>query len=363
MRGSYITITIVATMAFLVPSAGGSASAIEPRSITIQSEGAQARTITGKLKVPWALDFLPNGNIIFTERSGNIKVKRAGRVRHRLLKRIDQVAVEGEGGLLGLALHPNYASNNFVYVYYTYREGGQLFNRVVRYRRQGKTLVAPRIILDRIPGAATHNGGRIKFGPDGLLYITTGDSQQPNLAQDVNSLAGKILRIRANGRIPPGNPFGASPVYSLGHRNPQGLAWDRKGRLWATEHGSIGNDEVNRILPGRNYGWPLIQGDQNAPGLRPPVLHSGSSTWAPSGAAFVSGSVFFTGLRGETLFRFRPRNLRPPRRFLAGRFGRLRDVVVGPDGFLYIITNNRDGRGTPSPADDRIIRIDPAALR
>lgn len=313
-----------------------------------------SKTIAEDLSLPWALGFLPDGSLIFTERSGNVKLIQKGTDRPERLARIDGVAAEGEGGLLGLAVHPDYKKNHFIYLYYTYRSQGRLLNRVVRDKLQDGALVQDKILVDRIPGSSNHDGGRIKFGPDGLLYITTGDSQEPDLAQDRKSLAGKILRLKDDGSVPAENPFPGSPVYSLGHRNPQGLAWDNRGRLWATEHGQSGNDEVNLIEPGKNYGWPTIEGDSGAPGLEKPVVHSSGDTWAPSGVAFRDGSLFFAGLRGQALFSLNTQAPDAPRSVLGG-FGRVRDVVVGPDGSLYISTSNNDGRGIPSLRGDRII--------
>lgn len=324
-----------------------------------------AVSVAKELDIPWALDFLPDGSIIFTERAGRIRLidEKEGLLPDPLLT-IDEVAHRGEGGLLGIVLHPDFVQNSFVYVYYTYQNGAVLANRVVRFRKHDNNLSDKEIIIDNIPGASIHNGGRIKFGPDGHLYITTGDANNPDLAQDENSLAGKILRLKDDGTIPADNPFPDSPVYSFGHRNPQGLVWDGQGVLWATEHGPRANDELNLIEPGKNYGWPIVQGDEEAPGFVSPVIHSGTETWAPSGAAYLDGSLFFAGLRGQSLYEVviddQPVSLR---RHLNRDFGRLRDVVVGPDNFLYILTSNRDGRGMPGEDDDRIIRIDPGKFR
>jgi glucose/arabinose dehydrogenase len=325
-----------------------------------QQAESSSHIVAENLYVPWAVDFLPDGSLIFTERSGNVKLIRKRTKQPVLIKHIDQVAAIGEGGLLGLAVDPNYTKNRFVYVYYTYRSDGRLFNKVVRYKSRNSTLVEDTIIVDKIPGSVNHNAGRIKFGPDGRLYIATGDSQQPNLAQDKNSLAGKILRVEANGKIPADNPFPKSPIYSLGHRDPQGLAWDNKGRLWSTEHGDSGNDEINLIKPGRNYGWPIIEDGQGRSGLEKPVIYSGRDTWAPSGIAFHDGLLYFAGLRGQAVFSLNPQKPRQPKRLFLNEFGRIRDVVVGPDSRLYISTSNRDGRGIAKSTDDRIIRINPS---
>ncbi len=322
-----------------------------------------ATSVAKNLEIPWALDFLPDGSIVFTERPGRIRLVdvREGLLPEPLLT-INEVARRGEGGLLGIAVHPDFAKNQFIYVYYTYQEGNNLANRVVRFRKQDRALLDKKIIIDNIPAASIHNGGRIKFGPEGLLYITTGDASIPDLAQDKNSLAGKILRLRDDGTIPVDNPFPDSPVYSFGHRNPQGLAWDEQGGLWETEHGSSATDEVNLIEPGQNYGWPVIRGDEKAAGLESPVIHSGRDTWAPSGGTFLNGSLFFAGLRGQGLYQLVNKNQVTLHRHLNKNFGRLRDVVVGPDGFIYLLTSNRDGRGVPTADDDQIIRINPEKL-
>ena len=322
-----------------------------------------AASVAEKLDVPWALDFLPGGSIIFTERAGRIRLIDTGEgLLPDPLLTIDEVANIGEGGLLGIAVHPGYTGNRFIYVYYTYRTGTGFANKVVRFRMQDRSLLDEKLIIDGIPGASIHNGGRIKFGPDGLLYITTGDASISNSAQDKNSLAGKTLRLNDDGTIPGSNPFPGSPVYSFGHRNPQGLAWDDGGRLFATEHGSQAYDELNLIEPGKNYGWPTIRGDEKAQGLVAPVLHSATDTWAPSGIAYHNGSLFFAGLRGQGLFEVIIDDEPTFRRHLSRTFGRLRDVVVGPDNYLYILTSNRDGRGGAAEEDDRMITINPEKL-
>jgi len=322
-----------------------------------------AASVAKKLDIPWALDFLPDGSIIFTERTGRIRLidTREGLLPDPLLT-IDEVAHIGEGGLLGITVHPDFAQNPFIYVYYTYRSGNNLANKVVRFRMQDRNLLDEKLIIDGIPGASIHDGGRIRFGPDNLLYITTGDAAISNSAQDKSSLAGKILRVKDDGTIPNNNPFPGSPVFSFGHRNPQGLAWDDEGRLWAIEHGSQAYDELNLIEPGKNYGWPDIRGDEKAQGLVSPVLHSGTDTWAPSGIAYFEGSLFFAGLRGQGLFEVIVGEKPDLRRHLNRNFGRLRDAVVGPDNNLYILTSNRDGRGVSSEDDDRMIKINPKKL-
>jgi glucose/arabinose dehydrogenase len=276
---------------------------------------------------------------------------------------------------LGLALDPQFAQTGFVYVAHTYRAtDGRLLNRLVRMRDVQGRGVIDTVLLENAPGSGNHDGGRVKLGPDGKLYWTTGDATNSSLAQNLSSLAGKILRLDPDGSIPSDNPFPNSYVYSYGHRNPQGLAWQPEtGRLYSTEHGPSGNptccrDEVNFIEPGNNYGWPTITGNQTAPGMVSPVIQSGDAeTWAPAGATFVTmgpwaGSLLFTGLRGQALYRLMldpndPRRVVTFERLLQRQYGRLRDVVEGPDGALYVLTSNNDGRGSPTPDDDRVLRI------
>ena len=314
------------------------------------------------LEVVWALAFLPGGDLLATERKGTVNlIDKEGNVSR--IFTLGNVLQTGESGLHGIALHPDFENNQFVYLYYTYKgNGDNTQNRVSRFRFDGKTFTDEKIIVDAIPGAIFHDGGRIKFGTDKNLYITTGDARNPSLAQDVNSLAGKILRVTDEGNPASGNPFGTR-IWSYGHRNPQGIAWDDKGKLWETEHGDSATDEFNLIEPGKNYGWPTIRGDQKAEGLKTPVLHSGNDTWAPAGAAFINGSIFFGGLKGQALFQAKLQgDSATLTTHFKGELGRIRDVLLGPDGFLYITTSNRDGRGTPAAGDDKILRINPAKL-
>jgi glucose/arabinose dehydrogenase len=330
-------------------------------------------TVVTHLQVPWSLAFAPDGRLFVTERPGRVLIIDVTAGTADVALTLDDVYAESEAGLLGLALDPEFARTRLVYLYYSARlPAGARVNRVVRYREVASALGERVVLLDNIPAAPIHDGGRLRFGPDGLLYITTGDAASSGLAQDLGSLAGKILRLNRDGSTPRTNPFG-SPIYSYGHRNPQGLDWHPStGDLWASEHGNIGNDEVNVIDAGANYGWPRIQGTQSMPGMRTPVA-SYSPAIAPSGASFYRGdrfprfvnNLFVATLRGTHLRRLTldpasPRQLAADERLLDGTFGRLRDVVTGPDGLLYVATNNRDGRGDPSPTDDRIVRLVPA---
>jgi len=341
-----------------------------PTSPQANNETEAVKVMAENLDTPWAIAFLPDGGILVTERPGRVRLLDAeGMMLTEPIADLPAVEESGEGGLLGIALHPNFASNKFVYLYYTYSgNGNNTLNRVVRMTYENNRLTNEQVILDRIPGAANHNGGRIKFGPDGMLYIGTGDAQEPSEAQNIRSLAGKILRVTADGQVPSGNPFN-NPVYSYGHRNVQGLAWDRENKLWATEHGrsgaASGLDEINLIQPGKNYGWPEIEGTETRSGMVTPKRSSGpATTWAPSGAAFFGNSLFFAGLRGATLYKaaIENDNVKEVKEYFSGDFGRMREVVVGPDNMLYITTSNTDGRGIPAETDDRIIRINPAKL-
>jgi len=328
--------------------------------------------VVSNLEIPWSMAFAPDGRLFVTERPGRVRIIDMATRASELALTIDDVYREGEAGLLGLALDPQFAQTRFVYLYYSARlPAGGAVNRVVRYREAGARLAERALLLDGIPAGQIHDGGRIKFGPDGLLYITAGDAANTNFAQDLGSLAGKILRINRDGTTPRENPFG-SPVYSYGHRNPQGLDWHpMTGQLWEVEHGNVGNDEVNAIDAGANYGWPRIEGSQTMAGMRAPLTFYNPAI-APSGTSFYRGDRFprfvnnvFSGtLRGTHLLRLIPDGSAPriasQEVLLNGRFGRLRDVIPGPDGYLYLATNNRDGRGSPIATDDRILRISPA---
>ncbi|MDO8583545.1 MAG: PQQ-dependent sugar dehydrogenase [bacterium] len=316
------------------------------------------------LEVPWALVFLPDKSILFTERAGRVRyIDKKGNLLSDPIDIIEDVTPTGEGGLLGITTHPDFSKNHFVYLYYTYSsDNSETLNRVVRFKFENKQLSEKTTIVDAIPGALFHNGGRIKFGPDKFLYITTGDSQNPSLAQDTKSKAGKILRVDSDGKPAPGNPF-ENEVFSYGHRNPQGIAWDNSNRLWETEHGASTLDELNIIEKGKNYGWQIISGDKIQNGMETPIINSGPDTWAPSGTAYLNNSIFFAGLRGQALYKATINGTKVDlKEFLKGEMGRIREVVVGPDNLLYITTSNGDGRGIPDGTDDKIIRVNPDKL-
>jgi aldose sugar dehydrogenase len=350
----------------VVPSAPASSAPV-PTSAPASASAAQAvETIAENLSIPWAIAFLPNGDMLVTERPGTLlRLAAGGSQRYP----IAGVRHRGEGGLLGVVAHPRFTQNGWIYLYLTSDADGPVRNRVDRYRLTNDELTERTVILDDIPAATNHDGGALAFGPDGMLYVTTGDAGTTANARDTSSLAGKILRVRDDGSIPGDNPFG-NAVYSSGHRNVQGIAWDASGNLWATEHGRSGAlsgyDELNRIERGADYGWPTIQGSETAQNLRAPALHSGpTTTWAPASAAYLDGKILFGGLKGQSLYAADIANPASPvlTAHFAGEYGRIRAVTVGPDGFLYVTTSNTDGRGSPAADDDRILRVDPAVLR
>ena len=336
------------------PQLGGSAEAgpVEVRT-TVVAAGLEA---------PWDLVFTPDGDALVTERDSSrlLSVDSSGNVEE--LQRLPAGGT-GEGGLLGIALSPDYENDGYIYAYYTTDND----NRLTRFRL-GED---PEPLLTGIPVQSYHNGGRIAFGPDGYLYLGTGDGGDISTSQDLNSLGGKILRITPEGRVPADNPFPGSPVYSYGHRNVQGLAWDASGRLYATEFGQTSYDEVNIIEPGQNYGWPEIEGEGGEPRYTDPISTWSTSEASPSGAEILingaipqwEGDFFMAALRGQRLWRLdldENGAIVNREAFLSGQAGRLRHVAQAPDGSLWILTSNRDGRGNPTADDDRILRLAPA---
>jgi glucose/arabinose dehydrogenase len=323
--------------------------------------------LTDDLVIPWDIAFLPDGSFLITERGGRIVHLMSDGTKATI--DIPRPKPKGEGGLLGIVLHPRFSENHFVYIYMTTDEDKNgTKNAVFRYAFENGSFVNEKTIISGIPGALYHDGGRLEFGPDGLLYITTGDAQTSAVAQDLSSLGGKILRLTDEGIIPRDNPY-STQVYSYGHRNPQGIAWDSAGEMWSTEHGrsgvTSGYDEINLIEIGSNYGWPTIEGPASREGMLSPVLQSGADdTWAPASLVYLNGKLYFGGLKGEALYEvtISGEKLTNFKKHFYKEFGRIRTVRVGPDGMLYLTTSNRDGRGTPRTGDDKVIRINPDLL-
>ncbi|KMJ59554.1 quinoprotein glucose dehydrogenase [Bacillus sp. LL01] len=307
------------------------------------------------LNVPWSITQNRDAFYI-TERTGHIV-----KVQDRGLKREDvdlseQLLVYGEGGLLGLELHPDFETNGQAFAYHTYGTEQEVKNRIVLLKYHENKWVEEDVLLEDIEGAIFHNGGRLKIGPDNKLYATVGDANKPDSAQNKEVLTGSILRLNLDGSVPEDNPYPDSYVYSYGHRNPQGLAWNMEsGEMYASEHGPSAYDEINRIEKGKNYGWPEITGDKLSEGMEAPLFHSETDTWAPSGIAFEKEKLFVASLRGEMVREFELNT--GQQSILWNENGRIRDILL--DGnYLYIISNNKDGRGTPGPDDDQLIRLE-----
>ena len=345
-----------------VTASPGSSGSSTPSSSGPGPRVRVVRTLTTGLAVPWGLAFLPDGRAVVTERdSGRVLVVDPRTGRATPIGSIEMAAPQVEAGLLGVAVSPTFDDDHLLYFYLSTPED----NRIVRATWDGGLVGEPQTILDGIPLGPIHDGGRLAFGPDGYLYASTGETGDRELAQDRSSLAGKILRITPDGKPAPGNPFGDSPVYSYGHRNVQGLAWDDQGRLWASEFGDSSFDELNLIEPGRNYGWPLVEGRGDDPAYTNPKVVWSTDDASPSGLAYADGHLWLAALRGQRVWRVDVDGTRAtdPTDFFVGDYGRLRTVVVAPDGRLWVTTSNKDGRGTPAPDDDRILVVNPGARR
>ncbi len=330
------------------------------------------------LNTPWQIAFASSNHIFFTERPGRVRVVKNGVMETWL--DVANAVEQTESGLLGIAVDPNFATNGYVYIAYTYSIPNFKFvNRLVRCKEDPVTKKGyeDKILIDSIIGQFNHNGGPIKFGPDGKMYWTVGDGFDGQKSQSLTNFNGKVLRLNSDGSIPSDNPFPNSYIWTYGHRNVQGLAWQEgTNALFVTEHGPTGdlnvvaccNDEINIVEKGKNYGWPIAYGSNNVAGYESPIYVSGNdATWAPAGAIFVrngkwKGSFLFVGLRGATLYRaiIDPndnRKILKIEEYLKGTLGRLRDVAEAPDGTIYICVSNRDGRGSPKPEDDRIVTL------
>ncbi len=380
-----LTIQRSLTLWFVVGSVAFTSCRRDPDSLVVPSpvgaDSILSETVVGGFDTIWQLAWGPDNAIWVTERPGTISRVNPPTGAKLPIGQIN-VTESGEGGLLGMAFHPDFSQQPYIYLMHTYSSGGTR-NRLVRMRYNGTTLGAAEPLLENIPGAGNHNGARVAIGPDRLLYISTGDASNEPLAQDRNSLAGKILRLTLDGAPAPGNPF-SNATYSYGHRNPQGMVFDRaSGMLYITEHGPADNDEVNRVEIGRNYGWPTVRGmcDGDAGSSEIPFCQANNvveplviwtPTIAPSGTDLYTstriagwrGSLLFTTLGGRALYRLTlssdGRRVQSQERLFHGTFGRLRDVLVAPDGAVYLGTSNRDGRGSPGSNDDRIIRLRPS---
>ncbi|WP_098746731.1 PQQ-dependent sugar dehydrogenase [Paenibacillus sp. EZ-K15] len=350
--------TLIAVLLLLAACTQSSPSKEEGRQENRREEKNDSvyQVLAEQLRTPWSIDF--DGDTIYiSEREGNIVQIKDGTFTRQSVHTEKPVAHQGEGGFLGFALAPDFQNSGKGFAYHTYNQDGKVMNRLVLLKQEGNQWTESHVFLERIPGSNVHNGGRIAIGPDGMLYVTTGDSGEGELAQNQESLAGKILRLTLDGKVPADNPTAGSYVYTLGHRNSQGLAWNSEGEFYSSEHGPSGtpggHDEINEITAGSNYGWPEIIGDEQQEGMKSPLYHSSETAIAPSGIAFDDeGHMYVATLRGQKLYRFKPENA-SLELVLEGE-GRLRDVKVH-DGKTYVITNNTDGRGVPSDQDDRLL--------
>lgn len=310
-------------------------------------------TVAQGLDTPWSI--ARSDDVFYlSERPGKI-IKIDGNKKTEQQVDLDkEVSTAAEAGLLGFVLAPDFKDSQEVYAYYTYEDNGQ-FNRIVKLKLENDTWKEEEVLIDKIPSGQYHHGGRLKIGPDDKLYATTGDASDEQNAQDKDSLGGKILRINLDGSKPKDNPMSNSYVYSYGHRNPQGLVWTPDGQMFASEHGNQANDEINEIKKGHNYGWPVIEGNEENNNMETPIFTSGSDdTWAPSGIAFKDGIIYSAALRGEGIMRFDVE--KDEMKKVATKYGRIRDVyIVNND--LYFVSNNTDGRGNPSKNDDKMYKV------
>jgi glucose/arabinose dehydrogenase len=316
------------------------------------NEGVEV--IADNLEIPWSIA-KSEDTIYLTERTGSIIKIENGESKRQRVQLEKELATAAEVGLLGLVLAPDFTETNQAYAYYTYEDSSGQFNRIVTLRLEDDIWREESLLLDQIPSGTYHHGGRVKIGPDEYLYATAGDASDPDLAQDLNSLGGSILRMNLDGTIPDDNPFSDSYIYSYGHRNPQGLTWSSDDTLYSSEHGSSANDEINEIEAGQNYGWPVIEGSEEQEGMVSPLFTSGAdTTWAPSGIDYHDGKLYVAALRGTAVLEF---NLETgDQREVITNYGRIRDVFIEDDS-LYFISNNTDGRGNPQENDDKLYRI------
>ncbi|HYV25221.1 MAG TPA: PQQ-dependent sugar dehydrogenase [Pyrinomonadaceae bacterium] len=381
MRSAVIAFSItVIAIACSHPPPGRGAGEVETSQLTKSS--FKVETVIPNLEVVWSIVWAPDGRMFFTERPGRVRLYENGKLRPEPLFVVPDVEPRGESGLMSIALHPQFAANHFLYLAYAYNSNGQLV-RIVRYRETPTGFVDRQVIIENIPAAQFHAGCRLRFGPDGKLYITTGDATDRELAQKLDSLAGKILRLNDDGTVPKDNPFvgqqNARPeIWAYGSRNSQGIDFQPgTNLLWETEHGPSGfdgpggGDEVNIIERGKNYGWPVIHHRATQAGMESPILEY-TPACAPGSGMFYRGSqfpqfkgnFFFGCLRGERIIRVvtNGRQVMSQENLLENKYGRIRDIAEGPDGYIYFSTSNRDGRGSPAKDDDRILRLVPTSM-
>lgn len=342
-----------------------------------RANGFVVDTLATGLIVPWEIVFLPDRTLLFTERSGKVGLYRNNRLAAKPALMVADIDARGKMGLLGMCLHPQFPKNRFLYLSYNYQQNNESLLKVVRYRFASDTLVEPLVLLDNIRASRNHTGCRLAFGPDGYLYVTTGDADRPILAQDLKSLNGKILRVKDDGTVPADNPFvgndtARKEIWTYGHRNPQGIDFaPGTGQLFSSEHGPTGGDEINRIVKGRNYGWPLVHHREEREGMASPLLEYTPSI-GPSAIVFYTGTAFpglrdkllVACLRGEKILQFRLTgdNLVAEEDLLPQQYGRIRAITVGPDGYLYLSTSQNDPpEGKPGPVSDLLLRLRPSS--
>lgn len=352
MKGLLLALSLSATAVLASSAEAAAEDQIDEHLQSVRQQDWNVEVVNDQLNYPWDIE-AASDQLIITEAAGNIVMLHHGQFQRYAVKTSDPIVNEGGGGLMGMALAKDFAQSGNAWLYHTYRSNAGLTNKIIEVHFDGKQWQETKVILSGIPGHRLYNGGRIAIGPDGYLYATTGWTENEDRPQDMQSLAGKVLRMTLDGKVPQDNPIAGSLVYSWGHRNPQGLAWNQRGELFATEHGQIAHDEVNMITTSSNYGWPVIQGDERRAGMKTAWLNSGSQTWAPSGATFAGNYLLVAalGARGLYVFDNQQKNLRQI--FSSG--DRLRDVLA-TDTAIYVITTNRSPR-SEGPSADKLLKL------
>ncbi|PLR84724.1 PQQ-dependent sugar dehydrogenase [Bacillus sp. V33-4] len=333
----------------------GTEKPADPQEAETAGKVTEPQIIADQLDIPWSIT-KSQDTFYISERTGSIVQIKNGEKTVQPVQLAKPLATASEAGLLGFVLAPDFEETGRAFAYYTYEDESGQFNRIIELVLTDDQWSEQKVLLDQIPSGQYHHGGRLKIGPDGKLYATAGDAAtEPEIAQDPESLGGKILRLNLDGSVPSDNPFSGSYVYSYGHRNPQGLAWNETGTLYASEHGPSAHDEINRIEAGLNYGWPEIVGDETGPEMETPLFQSGNDTWAPSGIAFHNGKLYVATLRGNAVRQF-DLEQKTTSEFISG-LGRIRDVLI-EGNTLYFVSNNTDGRGNPAENDDKLYRVE-----